>query len=429
MANVRPTLVVGEGTTEDALPNEQIAEYALGSIAQMNLKLSNKFEDQFMSKYMPRIFPWALKYDCGGAEYPNLFGDWTSLQEGSTDVLELGVQQRWRRVAEAAVLTPGRYAQMLATRPEAQISGDWMLIPASRNLHWRHSVLHSSFKLCKQKIAPGESLNQNLEQLIEAAKKLWQRMNKNSVSVDGRSRPINGDMTMLCKADGLSSAEKVLLRSYLNVTKNIAGCQAIRRRIGHCLLGMRVVYGEVIFFTISPNRRHSSLLLKLARVRCGDASLDAGTKVSECRRRFCGKDLPSIFCDGHVDEDEDVETVTKEIQMPDIVTRQAMNAQDPLSSVHHYLVCAYVMLPSTFGLRMCLHCPHCNANEHNPNFTDDRELNVTPCQDLRGRNCKAMGGTGGMGEAMGMANEFQGDGTPHGHGFVALSNMYQHGSQ
>ena len=125
MANVRPTLVVGEATTEDALPNEQIAEYALGSIAQMNLKLSNKFEDQFMSKYMPRIFPWALKYDCGGAEYPDLFGDWTSLQEGSTDVLELGVQQRWRRVAEAAVLTPGRYAQMLATRSEAQICGDW----------------------------------------------------------------------------------------------------------------------------------------------------------------------------------------------------------------------------------------------------------------------------------------------------------------
>ena len=113
---------------------------------------------------------------------------------------------------------------MLATRPETQISGDWMLVPASRNLHWRHSVLHSAFKLCKQKIAPGESLNENLIQLIEAARKLWERMLKNSVQIDNRKCPINGDMSMLFKADGLTSAEKILLRSYMNVKCQVMEC-------------------------------------------------------------------------------------------------------------------------------------------------------------------------------------------------------------
>ena len=111
-SNVRPTLVVGEGITQEAMPDDQVAEYALGSLAQMNLSLSNKFEDQFVSKYLPRIFPWALKYDCGGPEYPDLFGDWTALAHGSVDALELGIQQRWRRIANEAVLTPGLYAQM-----------------------------------------------------------------------------------------------------------------------------------------------------------------------------------------------------------------------------------------------------------------------------------------------------------------------------
>ena len=133
---------------------------------------------------------------------------------------------------------------MLSQRPEMQISGDWMLVPASRNLHWRHSVLHSAFKLCKQKVAPGETLNKNLEQLLQAARGLWERMRKNVVVIGGQKRPITGDMAMLFKADGLSSAEKILLRSYMNVTKNIPGCQALRQRIGHCLFGMRVVYGE-----------------------------------------------------------------------------------------------------------------------------------------------------------------------------------------
>ena len=184
-SDVRPSLVVGEGDTQGALPNDQVAEYALGAVAQMNLKLSNKFEDQFVSKYLPRIFAWSLKYDCGGPEYPDLFGDWTALEQGSVDTIGLGIRERWRRIAGEAVVTPCLYAQMLATRPETQVSGDWMLVPTARNLHWRHCVLHSAFKLCKQKVAPGESLNQNLIQLIEAARHIWERMLKNSVTIKG----------------------------------------------------------------------------------------------------------------------------------------------------------------------------------------------------------------------------------------------------
>ena len=39
-----------------------------------------------------------------------------------------------------------------------------------------------------------------------------------------------------------------------------------------------------------------------------------------------------------------------------------------------------------------------------------------------------MGGYSGIAEAMGFANELQGDGTVHGHGFVSLANAYQYGS-
>ena len=37
-----------------------------------------------------------------------------------------------------------------------------------------------------------------------------------------------------------------------------------------------------------------------------------------------------------------------------------------------------------------------------------------------------MGGYAGLAQGMGFANEHQGDGTPHGHGFVSLANAYQH---
>ena len=45
-----------------------------------------------------------------------------------------------------------------------------------------------------------------------------------------------------------------------------------------------------------------------------------------------------------------------------------------------------------------------------------------------GRNTKPIGGFAGLAEAMALANELQGDGTLHGHGFIALANAWQHSS-
>ena len=163
---------------------------------------------------------------------------------GSTDAVQLGIATRWRRLQEAPAVTPGLHAQHLATRSEAQLASDWMVVPAARNLHWRYSVLHKAFVTCKEKLAAGESLSVNLQQLIDASTSLLQRLHKGSVKIHGVAKPVNGDLAMLFKADDLQPGEKLLLRCYFNITQSIAGCQAIRRRIGHCLFGFRVVSGE-----------------------------------------------------------------------------------------------------------------------------------------------------------------------------------------
>ena len=107
------------------------------------------------------------------------------------------------------------------------------------------------------------------------------------------------------------------------------------------------------------------------------------------------------------------------------MVRQARNAQDPMASVHHYLVFMYVVLPALFGIRMCFHCPDCNADPDEDD-TGSTEFKNSPCSDYMGSNCKLMGGFAGLATGLAFATEFQGDGTPHGHGFVSLANMYQH---
>ena len=162
---------------------------------------------------------------------------------------------------------------MLACRPEVQIAGDWMLLPAARNLHWRYAVLKSAFVVCKEKVAPGESMAANIEILINAMESIWKKIASNSAVVQKRKLPINGNIGLLFSDDDMGASEKLVLRSYLNVTRNISGCQALRARIGHILFGFRCVYGECIFFTVSPNRRHSSLIFKLSRARSNDVML------------------------------------------------------------------------------------------------------------------------------------------------------------
>ena len=112
-----------------------------------------------------------------------------------------------------------------------------------------------------------------------------------------------------------------------------------------------------------------------------------------------------------------------------------MNAQDPLSSVHYYLVMMYVGLPGVFGIRMCLDCPQCNCDKHDPlrarlsiGCDDLRARLSTGCQDCMGRNTKPLGGFAGLGEALAFGTELQGDGTLHGHGFIVLVNAWQHSS-
>ena len=422
-ADMRPSIVCDEGESAGTFAPEVVAARAADNVVDMQVPMSNVLEEQWVSQYLPRVFPWALNYDCGGSDFPKLFADWSTIMQSEDSVLREGIQQRWRRIADEAVVTPGDYAKMLATRPEMQVAGDWMLLPGARNLHWRYEVLHSAFMVCKQKVAPGETLNRNADELIEATKKIWQRIQSNSVTIGKSKTPLNGDIRKLFSADDITSAEKIILRSYFNTTANIAGCQAIRSKIGHCCFGFRVVHGEVIFVTVSPNRRHSHMILKLSRARRNDVSLLGDDDVSRSRRTHCGPLTPRMFSEFTVFDDQCGENTELEFPVPDIFVRQGWNAQDPLSSCHHYLFFMHVVLPSIFGLRMCFRCPDCNVDR--TCFRNETFHSIS-CQDCLGSNMKSMGGYAGLATGMAFATEYQGESTPHGHGFVSLANMYQH---
>ena len=76
--------------------------------------------------------------------------------------------------------------------------------------------------------------------------------------------PIAGDISRLPYATGLTALEKRLAWAQHFLAKNLPGSQQLRQVMGHCQFGARVVYGDCIMLTISPNEQHSCLVLRLS---------------------------------------------------------------------------------------------------------------------------------------------------------------------
>ena len=296
---------------------------------------------------------------------------------------------------------------------ELQIAGDWSLVPSAHNLTMRYHALKYSYLTCHMQLSAETPLAANASKLIEAADMLFKRLHAGTFTAHGKKRPLNGDIAKLQAADNLTSSERVLVGCFGKVTRKIAGSQALRPKMGHSLFGYRVNHGEGTFQTVSPNRRHSALLLRLHRARRGDTNLRAQGAVPEWRSKLAGVNVPSLVLPAGTD----AEMAGEVMELPSLEQRQAINAQDPWSSVMNFDVSVRVILPRIMGMRMCFNCPHCNSDE-----------STRCCQNKFGNNAMVLGGTGGMCDGTGCAVENQGEGSPHEHGLNTFVTPYQHRS-
>ena len=153
---------------------------------------------------------------------------------------------------------------------------------------------------------------------------------------------------------------------YRKVTTDLPGGQAIRRQFNAVCNGFRVIFGDVLFFTATPDRRHSKLVWRLMRCRKNDVALLHDDAAKAWRKKFAGPDVPKLYANDDEEFDEDVSfdlDVSLFNNIPAVQEAIAMSARDPLSTVLHYDVYVRVILAYLAGLRMCLHCPRCSKEK------------------------------------------------------------------
>ena len=177
-----------------------------------------------------------------------MFSNWHADVEAGKDA----VRSPWRRLQNEAVLSPGKYAQMLATRPEILLSADWMLALAARNLHWKFQVLHNAFTIVKMRASRDTGHHKHLIQMLEAMPMMWQKIGNNEVVIHGHTQYINAQYQKLTMDDDMTDVAKTIRRSWIRTTECVAGCRAIRGKMGHIFFGFNCCFSGAFLFHNHP---------------------------------------------------------------------------------------------------------------------------------------------------------------------------------
>ena len=214
-------------------------------------------------------------------DYANLFDKWYDLVDENYSSRHNASN---RRPPSAPILDAGKFAQMLATRCEAQIASDWVLVPAARNLHWRYMVLHNAFCVTKRYATLDPDTGEQIQNLLKQMRWIWEAYRKNTVTINKQQCHINSNFRLLLQDDDITDTAKTILNGWIKTTETVAGCQALRKKIGHILFGFRVVHGDAIFVTVTPNRHNSALLLYLSRTRVNDTYFLSASSSAQYRR-------------------------------------------------------------------------------------------------------------------------------------------------
>ena len=117
------------------------------------------------------------------------------------------------------------------------------------------------------------STDLSVNEFMLAYKKLAHLLHHGFVGEGLHRVPVAGDTTKLPYVKGLTRLERKLAWAQNFIAQHMQGTQQLRQLMGHTQSGARVVYGDCIFFTVSPNEQHSALVLRLSRYRANDPIL------------------------------------------------------------------------------------------------------------------------------------------------------------
>ena len=241
---MRPQSLIEERTSDASMDAAAQRTEVLRQYTPFNVHVDANYVKQFNSLYPSQVFPFTFPYMVGGPEYFSRSED--SRRAFTYDPVGEYYEQFALTGMPHCVKVPSRlWTAGVARRIEAQIQADWSTIPALRNLDFRHAMYASPSLKFQTKVETADSLAAQARDYCDAARNLYQHhlWHGFQLSRTGRKQYINGDITKLRFAHGLTAVEKKLLHNLGFITRTLSGAQELRLQMGHCLTGANIVHG------------------------------------------------------------------------------------------------------------------------------------------------------------------------------------------
>ena len=140
------------------------------------------------------------------------------------------------------------------------------------------------------------------------------------------------------------------------------------------------MYNKILQFAISPNELHSSLVLRLSRLRQNDPYVLHGESIIQETRH---QNYPCL------EENENID-----INIPSYEQRRLLASRDPLAIIEAFGLQIVLRLAVLLRVRMCHYCPRYNDCAH-------------ICQYHFGSNMRVTGGAFSAKDGFGEAIEYQ----------------------
>jgi len=291
-ANARELAALKE--MEDNLLTDAQKE-ANAALLSLEVRTGNKFLDQFRPEYFAIAFPFCFKY---GTACPDIVNT-TKMQggeEGAAPAARGHLSRRHAGNPEAPPVGIREWAAAMARRVETQFRRDWTFGFTLWNYLFRTMVnLQKNaymYAVPDPKAQGGKRLLGN-DEIGEGFLEVMERL-RNGLYTDvaGALKPVNGDLTKLRHAPGLTVAAQKALCNTEARTRRLPGTHEIRKTMRHQTNANRVVYGTAIFITFSPREQDSSIMMRLVRARQSDPAV-----VEDGSAKFQKRQTPALDID------------------------------------------------------------------------------------------------------------------------------------
>ena len=267
LQDIRPQAVCMDKEATSNSDPATLREKAIGRYGDLYVQTGSKLIPQWHSKYFAQVQPFVIPRMVSGPDYDML--------------------NRWRRQYEdAPCVSPQAFVAGFARRVESNGRTDWSALPIMRSVAYKHSVEHTMSAHTAFQGKRDRPVHADAKDDVLALQELYWHLHNGFVGKGVHRVPIAGDTTRLPYAEGLTPKQRRLAHAHNFLAQHMPGTQSVRRLMGHTQFGARIVYGDCLFFTISPNEQHSALVLRLSRFRHNDPYVVHGSEfVKACAGR------------------------------------------------------------------------------------------------------------------------------------------------